>query len=351
MRTLPNPAGSYLVGSTAGEITDLSRACHVASGNRGRRILVKLWYPAEASASSTCRQELLWEQLRSEANIPGFARLLLRPAMKILTNSHRGAPYATEVGPPRILIYSHGLISFASENSMLMEHLASRGYVVLSLQHLDQLAEFRALQQAQPEEEKQEQARLERRVKASAREERAALSKEYFSIASNTNKIVSARSLDIDYAVAELETLLGLIPGVDRSAAAELVGAAGLSLGGAVATEYAKRSGSAGGCVVNIDGGIYGERRDQPIGQRYLMLYCEENRGSNDLSLRATDGIAITERVIPHTKHLNFHDIAAIYPALKWLRVIGSANPMAVVGERNRLISDFIGPARASPQL
>jgi hypothetical protein len=91
---------------------------------------------------------------------------------------------------------------------------------VLSLQHLDQLAEFRALQQAQHEKDKQEQARLQRRVKASAREERPAIWKEYFAIASNTNKIVSARSLDIEYAVAELEAVLRLIPGVDRSPAA-----------------------------------------------------------------------------------------------------------------------------------
>ena len=68
--------------------------------------------------------------------MPGVAKLLLRPAMKVLTSSYHDAPYAPPAGAPRILIYSHGLISFASENSMLMEHLASRGYVVIALQHV-----------------------------------------------------------------------------------------------------------------------------------------------------------------------------------------------------------------------
>ena len=114
-----------------------------------------------------------------------------------------------------VLIYSHGLISFASENSMLMEYLASHGYLVIALQHVDQLAELRELQRAQPRGEKQEQARLQRKLKASSVSERAGLSKEYFRIASNTNRIVSGRCVDVEYAVSALESITGVIPRVD----------------------------------------------------------------------------------------------------------------------------------------
>jgi hypothetical protein len=154
---------------------------------------------------------------------------------------------------------------------------------------------------------------------------------------------VSARSADIEHAVAELETLLGAIPGVDKTSVPRLGGVCGLSLGGAVATEYAKRARSV--CVVNLDGGIYGEQRDKPIDQRYLMLYSEDAEGVNTLCLETTAGIEIATKVIPGTKHLNFHDIAAVYPMLRWLGVIGSANPVAVVKERNRLVSDFVDAA------
>ena len=146
MKVLPSPGGPYLVGSSTCELTDSSRASHLLSRDRGRRLLVKCWYPASETARETCRRERLWEQLRVEPNMPGVAKLLLRPAMKVLTNSYCDAPYATRIGAARILIYGHGLVSFASENSRLMEHLASRGYVVIALQHVEQLAEFRELQ-------------------------------------------------------------------------------------------------------------------------------------------------------------------------------------------------------------
>jgi dienelactone hydrolase len=347
MKTLPYPSGPYPVGSASCEIADSSRAVHLVSQDVGRRIFTKSWYPARASASDTCRRERLWEQIRSEPNVPGFAKLLLRPAMKVMTNSYEDAPYETAAGPPRILIYSHGLISFASENSMLMEHLASHGYVVIALQHVDQFAEFRALEKAQSEVEKsevekKEQAKLQRKIKASAVEGRAALWKEYFRIASNTNRIASARAVDIEYAIAKLETLLETIPGVGGISGARTVGTIGYSMGGAVATEFAKASNTGTGCVVNMDGGIYGTRPENPIDKAYLMLYSEENSGANDLSLAATPAVEITRRVIPGTKHLNLHDIAAIYPLLRWLGAIGSANPAAVCEERNRLVSAFL---------
>jgi pimeloyl-ACP methyl ester carboxylesterase len=232
---------------------------------------------------------------------------------------------------------------------MLVEHLASHGYLVISLQHKDQLAEFRALQRVQNKDEKQVQVKLEREIKAATGEKRAALSKEYFGIASNTNRIVSARSVDIEFVIKELEALLDAVPGIVGVSSMEIVGVLGLSLGGAVATEYSKRNGDSASCVVNMDGGIYGVQLEKPIDKRYLMLYSQQNSGINDQSLAMTDGTEVTRRVIPDTRHLNFHDIAAIYPMLKWLGVIGSANPMAVVEQRNKLISDFV--SRERPRL
>ena len=163
LRQLPSPGGPHPVGSATCEITDSSRTSHLLSQDLGRKMFIKCWYPVSETARDTCRQERLWEQLRDEPNMPGFAKLLLWPAMKVMTNSYRDAPYATRLGSPRVLIYSHGLISFASENSMLMEHLASHGYLVIALQHVDQLAELRGLQRSQPQGEKQEQARLQRK--------------------------------------------------------------------------------------------------------------------------------------------------------------------------------------------
>jgi hypothetical protein len=47
-------------------------------------------------------------------------------------------------------------VSFASENTLLMEQLASHGYVVISIRDRDQAAEYATVQAGLP---KQEQAR------------------------------------------------------------------------------------------------------------------------------------------------------------------------------------------------
>ena len=333
MRTLPRPTGPYAVGSVIREFVDRSRPAHLATPDVGRRILVKAWYPADESDTRVRRREGLWEQLRQEPNFTSFAKLLLRRAMKVMTNTYEGARYAAQAGPPRILIYNHGLVSFASENSMLMEHLASHGYFVIALQHRDQLTELRTLEKALPETEKQEQAKLRRQIKACSGEERAALWKEYFRIASNTNRIVSERAVDIEYVVAELDTPLTDIPDLDWLSPPVRLDAAGLSVGGAVATEYARRNDGTVRSVVNLDGGIYGEHLETPIESRYLMLYSEENFGAYDLALIAGLGAELVRHALPGTKHLNFHDVAALYPVLRWFGAIGSANPVEVTEE------------------
>jgi hypothetical protein len=273
-------------------------------------------------------------------------RLLLRPAMKVLTNSLFGAAYEAQVGTPRILIYCHGLISFASENTMLMEHLASHGFVVMSLQHLEQLAELRALQASQTKEAKEEQAKIEREIKSCPRDRRPELCKRYFRIASNTNRTVSGRSADVRYAASEIGNVLSVIPEIDIDAA-RIVGAIGLSLGGAVVTESSKTPASPIVRVVNLDGGNYGELQDEPVRTPYLMLYSEENEGTNDIALKAVGGVEVVTRVLPATKHLNFHDISVVYPVIKWMRAIGSADPAFAIRRRNEIVHEFVCGADA----
>jgi dienelactone hydrolase len=261
--------------------------------------------------------------------------------MRVLTNSHRGAPYDVQIGAPQILIYCHGLISFASENTTLMEHLASHGFVVMSLQHLDQLAELRALQTSQTKEVKKEQSRIEREIKSAQRDKRAELWKKYFRTASVTNRIVSGRSADIQHAASKIGTVLNKIPKID-AAPARIVGAIGLSLGGAVATEFSKAPGSQIRCVVNLDGGNYGELQDEPIRIPYLMLYSEENEGTNDVALNAVNGIEVAGCALPKTRHLNLHDISMVYPVMKWMGAIGSADPAFAIHRRNEVVHEFV---------
>ena len=103
----------------------------------GRRLLLKVWYPA---ASATTRPELLWAELRRDTRTPLPMRLLLR-CVRVRTATVSRAAISLLVRASPLVIYNHGLISFAAENTSLMEELASHGYTVLAIQHADQLAE------------------------------------------------------------------------------------------------------------------------------------------------------------------------------------------------------------------
>lgn len=341
---LPSPSGKYCIATNSVEINDSSRSAHLKTGDGNRRILIKIWYPTNISFIKEHKRERLWAQLDLEENMPGALKFYLRKARKKQTNSYIGAAYDISSGHPRVLIYNHGLISFASENTMLMEHLASLGYTVVSLQHRDQLVEFQALQKDQPDKQKKEHARLLKQIEKAAPDIKPKLFQRYFALATNTNRIVHARSQDTAHVINSLTSVLSCIPGLNDNLAAEVVAMLGLSLGGAVATEYEKVYGPLP-CVVNMDGGIYGEYQGEPIGSNYLMLYSEHNDGSNSLCLTGKGNVKIEAKTIPNTKHLNFHDIAAYYRSLKWLNVLGSGDVYETLTRRNSLVSEFITKA------
>ncbi len=175
----PHAVGLRRVAVDVGAVPDLD----ALAGGRGdapqqpRRIDALLWYPAvvpssvPSSASSSA-------PTTAPATPPApAARTLVR---ELRNHAWRGWPTPTmKLGSPSValadapvagtgrlpvLVLSHGLLNWAETLSDLAEHLASRGYAVLALQHdderhadplraalalrpLDQLAALRTLQQ------------------------------------------------------------------------------------------------------------------------------------------------------------------------------------------------------------
>jgi dienelactone hydrolase len=252
---IPKPSGPYRVGSITHELVDAGRVAHLASEALGRRLLLKVWYPA---ANATTRPELLWAELRRDARTPLPMRLLLR-CVRARTATVPYAAISPLVRASPLVIYNHGLISFTGKNTSLMEELASQGYTVLAIQHADQLAERRALTRGGGPGTRRARKELERQLTVASVQERAKLAPQYYDGADNTNRIVIERSADTAFVMDNASTALAGIPGlqpesVDASAA-HLVG---FSLGGAVATVTAERDPRARS-VANLDGGLLRE--------------------------------------------------------------------------------------------
>jgi dienelactone hydrolase len=328
-------SGPFGVGSVTRELIDRDRPSHLLSDTVGRRLLLKLWYPAERGTGT--EDERIWQELRNDARTPVPVRVLLK-CLRARTSTRSNGRFVVRAPTSSVVVYNHGLVSFAAENTSLMQELASHGFAVVAIQHAEQLAEFRALSRAESAEKKTVDAELAQRLKAATKTERPKLAVEYYNASTNTNRVVVERAADTSFVLNRIEDVVAKIPGVRTNAidtsSARLIG---FSVGGAVATETAKRDARARS-VVNLDGGMQGTLDAKGLRQPYLMLYSSVNDGMNDelLPLHA-------QRLAPaDTAHLNYHDIAGLLPVLRLARVTGRTNPRLFLEQRNRIVRDFV---------
>jgi predicted dienelactone hydrolase len=133
---LPDPGGPHKIGVVDFELVDASREETFAPGTP-RRIPVRAWYPAQSVSG-----EPRWytTPLELEHQIRGFSRLMpvaeevIKAREDLPTHAYEEAvPIGT--GPAPTVIFSHGGFAQPQSNTALMEHLASHGYLVLSISH------------------------------------------------------------------------------------------------------------------------------------------------------------------------------------------------------------------------
>lgn len=168
----PHAVGLRRVSVDVGSVPDLDAlaAGNAAAAPQARRLEALLWYPAVAPAATpadtpaSATSRTLERELRNHA-WRGWSQATLRlgvPSRAIPDAPVAAAPATAPRWP--VVVLSHGLLIWTEIMSDLAEHLASRGYVVLGLQHddeshadplraalalrpLDQLAALRTLEQ------------------------------------------------------------------------------------------------------------------------------------------------------------------------------------------------------------
>jgi len=128
--TLPKPTGKHFVGVTYLSFIDKTRKeIFDPKLESFREFTMKAWYPSDRQADP---EPYL---LKAEAD---FATKYLQfpPLYKeLMSHSGRDLPVSTQEKKYPVLIFSHGWGEHYSQNTILMEELASRGYVVFSIAH------------------------------------------------------------------------------------------------------------------------------------------------------------------------------------------------------------------------
>ena len=135
---LPTPSGEYAIGTTTFELTDDTRnETFTEPPNDHRRILVKAWYPADSVAGHTMAP---YVDAPDQFGIGvqrsfGFPSIVVSHIPLTPTHSYVNASLSQAETEFPVLIFSHGYGGLIMQDTVLMEELASNGYIVFSISH------------------------------------------------------------------------------------------------------------------------------------------------------------------------------------------------------------------------
>jgi len=120
--TGPNPVGTQVL-----DLVDPTRNDPFLANGAKRELLVRLWYPA--SPVQNCRRA----DYASPRVWSDFSRLLGVPLPQVTTNSCWNTSMTEGAHP--VVVFTHGYTGTFTDYTFLFEDLASRGYVVASVDH------------------------------------------------------------------------------------------------------------------------------------------------------------------------------------------------------------------------
>jgi dienelactone hydrolase len=123
----PIPTGSSPVGTRVMSVIDTSREDPYLNNGTKRELLLRFWYPASLAQGCTLAEYTpprIWSY---------FSELLGVTLPAVRTNSCQDAPIAD--GPHPVVIFTPGYTGTFTDYTFLLEDLASRGYVVASVDH------------------------------------------------------------------------------------------------------------------------------------------------------------------------------------------------------------------------
>jgi predicted dienelactone hydrolase len=135
---LPQPTGPYPVGTTSLHLIDRSRPNPWATSPSYRELMVSIWYPARDTRRYPRASQMLPGAAAHFGSASGpAAQLYSVPAGTVdwagtLTSGHTGAP-AARAGAFPVVLYSPGAGEDRTWGTTLVQDLASRGYVVVTI--------------------------------------------------------------------------------------------------------------------------------------------------------------------------------------------------------------------------
>ena len=132
---LPTPKGEYIIGTDVFMWEDTYRDEWFTKDKIDtRKIVVQIWYPASEKSDSLYpymdHQNL---RIESIANRIGKSKAFIKPVGGVEGNSYFKAEPIDQKFP--LILFSHGLGGYKTQNSINIESLVSQGYIVVAPDH------------------------------------------------------------------------------------------------------------------------------------------------------------------------------------------------------------------------
>lgn len=341
---LPQPGGKFTIGVMYLDFTDKERPEILTEDTTDNRdITMKIWYPAQNKPDKEYAPYIKnGNQSVEELNLPSFYQSLQSHAKLNLPLSNAEQKYP-------ILIFNHGWGEHYSQNTVLMEELASHGYIVFSIAHhyearfsfypdgktviFDSNNQSEHFQQIMGEQQNPDAIQIFRSMySAQSTEQRENVFK-------RTNELMPAFMLkgsklwakDITTTIDHLEVLESKKEFFKGRLNLDKIGVFGMSLGG-TATGQACLMDDRIKAGINMDGGIFGDILDTRIAQPFMFINSVRYRGYQNLFLKRikNQGIVIN---IENDEHYNFHDISVLNPDQQMLGTIDGQKMLNILND------------------
>ncbi len=343
---LPKPTGKFFIGVDYLSLTDSSRReLFDNSNNSYRNIAAKVWYPTDERGDYTPYLENA-DFIINNFNFPESYR-------NLLTNSCQGVPISKAENTFPVLIFSHGWGEHFSQNTILMEELASHGYIVFSLSH-DFESKFSFYPNGDIVTLNTNSERFIQIMKEQQNPSAMELYNEMFNVNSDKSRLeIFVKTSNLmptllkespKYWAEDIEFFINKLPDINKSNSnlktklnLEKIGVFGMSMGGITANEVCVGN-SKVKAGVNIDGGIYGSTIDTLINTPFMFINSQRYLGYGHLFLSKSskDCYSITVR---NSDHYNFTDYA-LYPCQPNM-MVGTINATVPIKIMNSMILSF----------
>lgn len=252
--TLPAPTGRYGVGTVDLHLRDAKRMDPWVPGQQ-RELMVSLWYPA----THTSRYPA--------ALLPNSQQVLPGGVTLPTTVGHTGAPVDHKAGKLPVLLYSPGGRGNRATGTALVQDLASRGYLVVTIDHTHDTGDV---------------------VFPGGRHEGSMLPP-----GTKSRDLIDIRAADSRFVIDQLaEIARGHNPdaeqkplphGLTQAASTKHVGMFGASLGGG-SVAAAMQQDSRIDAGVNLDGQLFGSSEHKRLDRPYMLFSSEHHNRDTDRS-------------------------------------------------------------------